>query len=84
MKEWMQKQIDSGFRDLKGLSISAHVPVKDQLLNEVLSEVLRGASAPPAPRSGQAPDLRPLAQFVRKAEVRATEGALVVDVEISV
>lgn len=84
MKEWMQKQIDSGFRDLKGLSISAHVPVKDQLLNEVLSEVLRGASAPSLPNSSKAPDLRPLAQFVRKAEVRATEGALVVDVEISV
>jgi hypothetical protein len=84
MKEWMQKQIDSGFRDLKGLSISAHIPVNDQLLNEVLSEVLRGASTPPTPRSGQAPDLRPLAQFVKKAEVRATEGTLVVDVEISV
>jgi len=84
MKEWMQKQIDSEFRDLKGLSISAHVPLKDQLLNEVLSQVLRGAATPPAPRSGQAPDLRPLIQFVRKAEVHATEGALVVDVEISV
>ena len=82
MKEWMRKQIESGFRDLKGLSISAHIPVKDQLLNELLSEVLRGAST--APKSSQTPNLRPFAQFVRKAEIHATEGALVVDVEISV
>lgn len=84
MKEWMQKQVDSGFRDLKGLSISAHVPIKDQLLNELLSEVIRGAAGPPTPRNGQAPDLRPLVQFVKKAEVHATDGALVVDIEISV
>ena len=86
MKEWLQKQIDSGFSDLKGLSISAHVPLQDQVLNELLSEALRGVASPAtaAPSPAKTPDLRSLVQFVKKAEVHAKDGALVIDVDIRV
>ena len=85
MKDWLQKQIDSGFSDLKGLSISAHVPLQDQVLNELLSEALRGVASPAiAPSSAKTPDLRSLVQFVKKAEVHAKDGALVIDVDIRV
>jgi len=84
MKEWLQKQIDTGFNDLKGLSISAHVPVQDQVINELLAQALTGLSSPAAPSVSKAPDLRSLVQFVKKAEVHAKDGALVIDVDISV
>jgi len=84
MNEWIQKQIDNGFADLKGLSIKAHVPVKDQLLNEFLAEALHGAATPVTPPTGKSLDLRSLIGFVRKAEVHSTDGALVVDVDIAV
>ena len=85
MKDWLQKQIDSGFSDLKGLSISAHVPLQDQVLNELLSEALRGVASPAtAPSPAKTPDLRSLVQFVKKAEVHAKDGALVIDVDIRV
>ena len=78
---WLDKQIENGFADLRGLSISAHVPVKDQMLNELLTEALQGGTTP---RSSSGPDLRSLVKFVRKAEVHAKEGALVLDIEIAV
>lgn len=84
MKDWLQKQIDNGWKDLQGLSLSAHVPLKDQVLNELLTEALRGASTQAAVNATSRPDLRPLMTFVRRAEVRTTEGALVVDVEIRI
>lgn len=86
MNEWLQKQMETGFRDLKGLSITGHIPIKDRLINELISEALRGAAAP-APVVGKesAPlDLRGLLQFVKKAEVHATDGELVLDVEVRV
>ena len=51
------------------------------MLNELLTEALQGA---PTPRSSSGPDLRSLVKFVRKAEVHAKEGALVLDIEIAV
>ena len=87
MNEWIQKQIDSGFSDLQGLSISARIPVKDRLVNELVAEALRQASAGASPAvATQTPtvDFRPLLRLVRKAEVHATDGTIVLDVDIRV
>ena len=85
MKEWIDKQIANGFSDLKGLSITANIPVRDRLINEVLTEFLQSAatSQPSAP-SPDMPDFRKLLPLVKKAEVRAVEGAVVVDVVVAV
>lgn len=85
MNEWLQKQIENGFQDFAGLSISAHIPVKDRLLNEALAEFLRGT-----PASAVTPTLKPqfdarsLLRLVKKAEVHAIEGALVLEVDVKV
>ncbi len=88
MKQWMQRQLDTGFSDLKGLSIAARVPLKDALVNELLTEVLRDmASATPepvAPASASTVDMRSLVKLIEKAEVHASDGVIVVDVSIKV
>jgi hypothetical protein len=80
MNDWFRKQIETGFADLKGLNIKATVPLKDAVINNAIAEFL-GASASP-PSAG--PDLRGLLPLVKRAQVRTTEGAVVLDVEIGV
>jgi hypothetical protein len=83
MKEWIDKQIASGFSDLKGLSITARVPVKDRLINEALTEFLQTASTD-KPASPDTPDFRKLLPLVKKAEVHAVDGAIVIDLIVGV
>jgi hypothetical protein len=86
--DWLQKHIDNGFRDFEGLSIAGQVPLKDTVLNELISDALRSAqqsaAAAPVKRDSDSPDLRPLVQLVKKAEVRAVNGAVVLDFHIGV
>ena len=86
MNDWIKKQFDNGFTDLQGLSIKAEIPVKDRLVNELLAEVLN-ATPPPAGSTAPATpdvDFRRLLKFVEKAEVRATEGTITLDVAIKI
>jgi hypothetical protein len=86
--DWLQKHIDNGFRDFEGLSITGQVPLKDTVLNELIGDALRSAQQPaaaaPVKQSAAPPDLRPLARLVKKAEVRAVNGAVVLDFQIGV
>ena len=84
MKEWIDKQIANGFSDLKGLSITASVPVKDRLINEALTEFLQTTATDKAPSPTDAPDFRKLLPLVKKAEVRAVEGAIILDLIVAV
>jgi hypothetical protein len=85
MNPWLQKLIDTNFRDFEGLSISGQIPVKDQVLNELLADALRQAQQPAAaPPSTDKPDLRPFLKLVKKAEVRAVNGAIVLDFQVGV
>jgi hypothetical protein len=79
MNEWIQRQIAGGFNDFKGLSITAHIPIRDQLVNELLADALQ------RPTSGSpGADLGSFLKFVKKAEVHASEGTITVDLVISV
>jgi hypothetical protein len=75
MKQIIEKLIATNFADLEGLQISGTVPVKQELMNEVLAEVLKGdssstspagsdvapaaAAEPAAPRASSGPRLNP-------------------------
>ena len=85
MNPWLQKHIDNNFSDFEGLSIAGQIPVKDQVLNELLADALRQAQKPPAapPADTEKPDIRPFLKLVKKAEVRAVNGAIVVDFHIA-
>jgi hypothetical protein len=80
MKDWFRRQIETGFAGLQGLSIRATVPLKDKVINDALAELLQ---APAAPSTGSL-DLRSLLGLVKRIQVRSTEGAVVVDVEVGV
>ena len=86
MNPWLQKHIENNFRDFEGLSITGQVPVKDEVLNELLADALRQAQQPvttpvvPADK----PDLRPFLKLIKRAEIRAVNGAIVLDFQVGV
>jgi hypothetical protein len=79
MKEWMQKQIDTDFRDLQGLSVTARVPLKDAVVNELIAQALQKAPGPPSNI-----DLSSFKKFVQKAEVHASEGVISLDIVVKI
>jgi hypothetical protein len=87
MQEFIQKQIENGFSEFEGLSISGTVPVRETLLNGLLAEMLQKlaeGSAPAAPTTTSTPPglLPAVAKLLKKAEVHAKEGVIVLDFEI--
>jgi hypothetical protein len=87
MKQWVQRLIDNNFSDLKGLSIAAQIPLRDALVNELLTETLRdlaGAPQPAEPVPASGVNVRSFVKFIEKAEVHASEGVITVDVLIKV
>jgi hypothetical protein len=81
MNEWLQKQIDSGFSDFKGLSLTARIPVRDVIVNELIAKAL---TSPPAPAPPGGPNPRPFLKFVKKAEVHSTDGVITLDVDVRI
>lgn len=80
----LQKYAANGFADFRGLNITGTVPVKQELINEVLAESLKlAASAVPA-KSSEAPAIDPkvFLGLVKKAQVRAEAGVLILDFEV--
>ena len=69
-----------GVYRLKGLQLTATIPLRDQIINDAVARFLVNPPAPPPAGF----DLRNLLAFVRRAQVRSTEGMVVVDLEIRV
>ena len=87
MSSWLQQQIASGFADFRGLVLSGRVPVRQQVMNDLLTDFLRSRSEPadtPTPVRTDAPDLKSFLRFVRKASVQVETGVVNVDFEIRV
>jgi hypothetical protein len=88
MNHWLQKQIDNDFSDFKGLNVTATIPLRDTLLNELIADMLRRSPAESRlPAGSQTPpgvDVRPYLRFVKKAEVHASEGIVELDVVIRI
>lgn len=80
MNPLLARLIETDFRDLEGLTVNGSIPLRDALLNEALRAFL---TAPPQPGGGGL-DVREFLRFVRSAQVRTTEGALVIDFSIAV
>lgn len=78
----LQKYAANGFADFAGLSISGQIPVKQELINEVIAEYLVNSSS--SPSSSTAPPIDPklLLSLLKKAEVHADAGVLTLHFEI--
>jgi hypothetical protein len=81
MNQWLQKQIDNGFSDFKGLNVTATIPLRDALLNEIIADALR---RPASESKTPGVDVRQYLGFVKKAEVHASEGVVALDVVIKI
>jgi|RhiMethySRZTD1v2_1073278.scaffolds.fasta_scaffold2705133_2 hypothetical protein len=80
MNDWLRVQIENGFSDLKGLQLRATIPLKDQVINDAIAQFLQRPAMPPS--AGL--DLGTFLAFVKQAHVRSTEGAVTIEVDISV
>jgi hypothetical protein len=89
MKEWIESQIANGLSAFPGLTLSGRVPVKEELINELLAAWLRDGVGPArsgtaSPPSGQAPDLTSLMRSVKRASIHAEAGVVTLDFEFRV
>jgi hypothetical protein len=97
MANLIDKYLANGLRDFAGLEVRGSVPVKQEVLNELLADLLQQGQAggeeapatpepPAAPGAGHAPALNPrdLLRHVKGAQVRAEDGRLVLDFEVRI
>lgn len=82
MDEWVRAQLAAGLPAFRGSAIAGTVAVNQELLNELLAQWL-AAQARGGAASG-ALDVRQLLPFLKQAAVRAEEGRVLVDFEVSV
>jgi hypothetical protein len=87
-----EKYLQNGLADFAGLRVSGTLPVKQEILNDLLQSVLTDMRSPsPTPTSqdvagsgASGTDPKSFVKFVKKAEIRAEEGRLVLDFDVQV
>jgi len=92
VNELLNRLIANDFADLDGLQLTGTLPVKEELLNEVLAELLKqgqqqeGSSAAAATPKAATPRIEPktLLRFVKNARVTAQEGRLTLQFDVRV
>ncbi len=98
MSNPLDKHLANAFADFEGLRISGTIPLREELLNEMIAALLQqGVPAPtpsaappsptplePPPTPPVKPDINALLKRVHKAQVRFENGRAIVDFEIGV
>jgi len=80
LQDLIQGWAARGFADFPGLAIDGSIPLKQELVNQLIAEFLISS---PATGSSAPPGLpEPLRHMIKKLEVRATEGVITVQVEL--
>jgi hypothetical protein len=80
MEEWVKEQLARGFADFEGTTLTGTIPVKTELLNQLIARFLAQEGRAPSP----AADLRQVVRFVRSATVAAEPGVVILHFEIGV
>src|SRR5829696_4406588 len=73
MNEWLREQIANGFSSFKGAALSGSIPVKEELINELIAHYLATADET---RATPAFDARELLRFIAKATIHADTGVV--------
>jgi hypothetical protein len=83
LQDLVQGWAARGFADFPGLAIDGSIPLKQELVNQLIAEFLNSPPAASPGRPGIPEPLRPvLLQMIKKLEVRATEGVITVHLEL--
>ena len=90
----IDKYLQNDLADFAGLRVTGTVPVKQEILNDLLQTVLSDMQKPVDPdapatetvkaASGAGFDPKGLIKHVKKAAIRAEDGRLVLDFDIAV
>ena len=79
MQDWLMAQMRDGFPAFRGASLAGTIPVKEELINELLAEWLAQA---PAGASAQPPfDLNQFVSFIKTLSIHADAGVVTVHVD---
>jgi hypothetical protein len=91
MQDFLSRHLANGFAEFPGLNVTGNIPIKQELLNEILAEMLRSGLNPrsvlePAPDAASPPkiDASRLLERIKRAEVEAAEGKIIFHFEIGV
>lgn len=90
MKDILEKHLANGLTDLKGLRLSGQLPLREELLNELLAGFLssKQASDKPVPAetasSSAGPDLGALLRQVKHAQVKVEQGVVMLHFDLSI
>jgi hypothetical protein len=89
MQRLIQKYLAAGLADFAGLTISGTIPVKQELINELIAEVLSeaagpssGSARPATPGQGDPIDTRVLLQTIKKLEISAGPGTVTIEFQL--
>jgi hypothetical protein len=85
VKELIEKALAGGLKELAGLELSGTVPIRQELINEVIAETLE-SGVPELKKSSERPaiDVNALLPHVKKAEVSAENGRLTLHFQIKI
>ncbi len=85
MQDLLQAHIANGFAAFTGAVVTASIPVKDTLLNELIASYLTQArSGSPATGASSAFDVQQVLPLVRTVTVQAGPGVVTLHVELAV
>lgn len=89
-----EKILSDGLSSFEGLRITGTIPLRDDVINEIITGVLQNgvpmkpaSSQPAAPQvAAESPkiDVNALLKCVKRAQVKSESGRVVIDFEISV
>ena len=91
MQDLLSRHLSNGFAEFEGLHVTGSIPIKQELLNAILAEMLQSGlqprSAPEtAPGASSPPKIEPgkLLERVKRVEVEAEDGKIIFRFEIRV
>jgi hypothetical protein len=84
MRDWIAAQLAAGLPGFAGSKLSGTVAAKQEVINELIAKWLAANSAPSAaPSAAPLVDPRMVRAAIKRASVRAENGKLLIDFEIS-
>jgi hypothetical protein len=82
MEDWLRAQLANGFAAFQGASLSGSIPVKEELINQLIAGFLKQARVPPA--TEPAFDPRLVVPFVKKATIHADAGVVTLHLDLAI
>jgi len=83
LQDLVQGWVARGLADFPGLTVDGAIPLKQELVNQLIAQALASAAGRGTP-AGAPPEVAALLPLLKKVEVAATEGVITVRFEVRV